>query len=285
MTHWLSLPAGAWRVVARQPLLALLNLVALPAAGLAAWGWLYLPDSNVGVVAASLLLALVVSLGLLLVVEYTFFSYYRSHHPMPIMGSVKIHPKEKSLWRRAISGLPPLVVWLAGFGLVCAGISVLQRQTLEWAKPVASWITMFTQQPVSFYSVNAVLEGVLDFVQWVALPMLFLAMFAGLAGAAVWGGGRKRWLRHSLSLLRLPQYWLAWFLFLGVAFWAPLQLTGWVPALDGIPAATASLLLRFGTAFLLLFLGWLLFLSALARMLKFPKQNMIIVRRSTPDPA
>lgn len=285
MKRWMSLPMGAWRAVQRQPLLAVVNLVAIPGLALAAWGWLYLPDSNVLVVGLSIVAALLVAIALLLLLQYTFLSYYRAHYPMPILASVNIHPKEKPLFRRAVAGLPLLALWFVAFGVLCMGLTFLQRQTLDWAKPLASWITMFSQRPVSFYSVNALLGGVIDFMQWVALPMLFLAAFAGLAGAAAWGGGKRRWLRHALRMLRLPQYWVLWFLFLGVGFWLPLQLVAWVPTLEGIPVATGSLLLRFGLAFCLLLLGWLLFLSALARMLKFPKQNMIVVRRATADPA
>ncbi|MCU0228359.1 MAG: hypothetical protein MUF01_12035 [Bryobacterales bacterium] len=281
----MSLPAGSWRVVARQPLLALMNLAALPVAALAAWGWLYLPDTNVPLVLASLLLAVVLCLGLLLLAQYTFLSYYRQHHPMSVAGSLRFQPRQRSLWRPAWGGLPPLLLWLLVFGGICWAISSLQQRTLDWAKPVASWVTMFTQRPVSFYSVNAIFTGALDFLQWVALPLLFLALFAGLGGAAVWGGGRRRWLRHSLGLLRLPQYWIAWLIFLAVSYWAPIQITTWTPMLEGIPIATASLLLRLGLALALLFLGWLLFLSVLARLLKFPKQGMIVLRRSTTDPA
>ncbi|MCW5966098.1 MAG: hypothetical protein KIT83_18820 [Bryobacterales bacterium] len=281
----MSLPIGAWRAVLRQPLLAGVNLVAIPGMALAAWGWLYLPDSNVLVVGLSMLAALLVAIALLLLLQYTFLSYYRAHYPMPILASVNIHPKEKPLFRRAVGGLPLLALWFVSFGGLCAGLTLLQRQTLEWAKPLASWITMFTQRPVSFYSVNVWMGNIIDFVQWVVLPMMFLAAFAGLAGAAAWGGGKRRWLQHALRMLRLPQYWVMWFLFLGVGFWLPARLMGWAPTLEGVPVATASLLLRFGLAFLLLLLCWLLFLSALARMLKFPKQNMIVVRRAMTDPA
>ncbi len=285
MKRWLSVPAGAWRAVKRQPQLALVNLAAMPAMAVTAWGWLYLPDSNVFIVLLSMLAALLMMLILLLLAEYTFLSYYRAHYPMPILASVNIHPKEKPLWRRAFSGLPLLVVWFLVFGLLCAGLSTLQRHTLDWAKPLASWMTMFTQRPISFYSVDAWLGGVIDVLQWVALPMLFLTSFAGLAGAAAWGGKKRRWMQHALRLMRLPQYWLIWFLFLTLGLWLPLQIVGWVPTLEGIPVATASLLLRFGLAFVLLFLGWLLFLSALARLLKFPKQSVIVVRGASADPA
>lgn len=285
MNRWLAFFAGAWRAVSRQHLIALMNLAALPALALALWGWLYLPDSSVLWVAASSLVLLAALLVLLLLVQYTFLSYYRAHHPMPIQASVNIHPREKPLWRRALSGMPLLLVWFLVYGALCGSISLLQRNTLEWAKPVASWITMFSQRPVSFFTVNAWMDGLLDLLQWVGLPLLFLAVFAGMAGAATWGGNRRRWLRHSLGLLRLPLFWLLWLLFLAAGFWLPSRLITWTPELAGIPAATASLLLRFGLAFLLLFGAWLLLLSSVARMLQFPKQAVIVIRRTPPDPA
>lgn len=284
MKRWNALAATSWRAVRRQPLLALVNLGGLSALALAAWGWLYLPDSSVLLVGLSVLLALLAVAALLLLVSYTFLSYYRTHHPMPILASVNIHPKEKSLWQRTLTGLPWLALWLLLFGVLCAILSWFGGRTLDWSKPVASWLTMLTQRPVSFYTVNAWLSGFVDFLQWVVLPMALLAAFAGLAGAAVWGG-KRRWLRHALRLMLSPGYWVLWLLFLAVGLWLPVKLVNWAPALEGIPAATASMVVRFGLAWLISFAGWLFFLSGLARLLKYPQQNVIVLRRPVADPS
>lgn len=285
MKRWLALPASAWRAMTRQPLLAFLNLVALPASGLAAWGWLYLPDSSVAWVIASFLLAFTVVVVLLLLVHFTFLSYYRAHYPMRILASVNIHPKEKSLLRRSLGALPLLTAWFVVFGLLCAALSLVNRQTIEWAKPIASWITMFTQRPVSFYHVDLWLGTVVDALQWVLLPMVFLAAFAGMAGAAAWGGRKRKWLHHALRLMKTPGYWVLWLVFLAVGVWLPGTVVDWVPVLDGVFPATLSLMLRFVLAVVLLWIGWLLFLSTLARLLKYPKQTVIQVRRPPENPA
>jgi hypothetical protein len=277
--------ATAWKVVQSRPLLAILNLSSLTFLALAAWGWLYLPDSGVLLVVFSILVALLAVAILLTLVSYTFLSYYREHHPMPILSSENIHPKEKPLWRRTLSGLPWLAVWLLAFGILCAALSWMADQSLEWSKPAASWLTMLTQRPVNLYSMNAWLSGFVVFLQWVLLPMTLLAVFAGLAGATVWGGGKRRWLWHSLQLLHTPSYWVLWLLFLAIGLWLPKVLVNWTPTLDGIPAATASLVVRFGAAWLLCFAGWLYFLSGLARLLQYPQQNVIVLRQPVADPS
>lgn len=284
MKRKLSDLTSAWMVMRAHPLLAFLNLAGLTTLLLSAWGWLYLPDSGALLVVSSILVALLAIVILLTLVSYTFLSYYREHHPMAILSSENIHPKERPLWRRTLTGLPWLAVWLMTFGLLCAILSWFGNQSLEWSKPLASWLTMLTQRPVSFYAVNAWLSGFIDFLQWVLLPMAWLALFAGLAGATVWGGGKRRWLWHSLRLLRAPGYWVLWLLFLTVGLWIPKLLVNWTPVLDGIPAATASMTIRFGVAWLLSFAGWLYFLSGLARLLQYPQQNVIVLRRPVADP-
>jgi|GEM_PF-1828249 len=285
MKRWIALPASAWRAVGRQPLLALVNLGGLAAVGLALWGWLYVPDSNVALVALSAVTAIALVAVLLLLASYTFLSYYRTHYPMAIEGSVPVHPKEKPLWRPAVAGLPLMAVWFVAYGLVCLVLGWISGSTLEWAKPIASWMTMVTQKPVSFYSVNQWLQYVVGFFQWVLQPMAFLAVFAGLAGYTAWGGVRERWLRHSLRLMFSPSYWAHWLLVLLVGLWLPIWLLQWAPEFETLPLATASLVARFGIALLASFLGWLFFLSGLARLLKFPKQNVIVLRRPIADPS
>ena len=280
-----ALPASCWQTIARQPLLALLNLLAFPMVGLMSWGWLYLPDSHVLWIAVSLLIALVAIAGLLLLVTFTFLNYYRAHHPRPVYASVNIAPKEKPLLRRALLSLPAVSLWFLLFGGCCAALTWLNQQTLEWAKPIASWITMFTQRPMSFYTVHRWMATTIDLSQWVLLPLLFLAALAGIGGAAIWGGGRKKWIRHALQLLRTPAYWVIWLLFLAVSIGAPMILISKMPVLEGIPVATASLMIRLGITCLLLIFGWLFVLSALARLLKYPLQHGIVFRGTPPKPA
>jgi hypothetical protein len=218
-------------------------------------------------------------------VTFTFLNYYRAHHPRPVYASVSIHLKETSLLRRAMASLPAVSLWFFLFGISCAALTWLNQQTLDWAKPIASWITMFTQRPMSFYSVHRWLATAIDLSQWVLLPLLFLAALAGIGGAAIWGGGKAKWIRHALLLLRTPAYWVVWLLFLAVSFWLPMLLLSKMPVFTGIPVATASLLLRLFLGMLLLGFGWLFVLSALARLLKYPLQHGIVFRGTPPKPA
>jgi hypothetical protein len=285
MNRLLALPMSCWRAIFRQPLLALLNLAAIPTLALVAWAWLYLPDSNAGWIVVSLLVALAAVFCLLYLVTLTFLSYYRSHHPRPVYASVNIHPKEKPLFRRAFTSMPAVSLWFLLFGGICASLTWINQQTLEWSKPMASWITMLTQRPMSFYQVHRWLSGAVDFAQWILLPLLFLAFLAGIGGAAIWGGGRPLWLKHALHLLRNPAYWLVWILFLILSLWLPAQLFERMPVLDGIPVATASLLVRLAGTLALFGFGWLFILSALARFLKHPLQHGIVFRGTPPNPS
>jgi hypothetical protein len=167
----------------------------------------------------------------------------------------------------------------AVFGLLCGSITWLGGFTIEWAKPVASWATMLSQQPVTFLTVNAVFVWTLDFVRWVVLPLVFFASFAGFATAAVRKGRKRAWQGHALRNIKNPLYWAGWLAFAGLGLWLPAKLIGWVPAIEGIPAATASMVARFGVAMAVAIVCWLVFLSLLARLTKQPRESLIVLSR------
>lgn len=279
MKRWMATPVGAWRAVVSKPLLFGANLLGLPILLAAVWAWLYIPVSNVPLVLLSVGLMLIVVLALLLLTAYTYNCYYVTHHSMRPISSEGIHLPTMPVVRRTISALPWLAAWFVVFGFLCLSISWVSGLTLEWAKPVASWITMASQKPVSFYSVNAVFETILQLIRWLVLPLVFFASFAGFATAALRKGRKRSWQWHALGMLRSPHYWLAWLAFAVVGVWLPAKLVSWVPPLDGIALATGSMLLRFGLALAIAVLCWLVFLSVLARLTKQSSQSVIVLPR------
>lgn len=279
MTRWMAAPASALRTVIRKPLLLLLNLIAVPALLAAFWGWLYIPVSSVVLVIASVAVLAVLVLALLLLMAYTYCAYYAEQHPLHPVSSQGIRLPVIPVGKRSMMATPILAGWFVAFGLLCGSIGWLGGFTLDWAKPVASWLTMLSQQPVTFYTVNAVFVWVLDFLRWVVLPLFFFASFAGIVTAALRKGRKRAWQGHALRNLKSPLYWAGWLGFAALGLWLPAKLIGWVPAIEGIPAATASMLARFGVALVLAVVCWLVFLSLLARLTQQPRESLIVIPR------
>ncbi|MCL4783952.1 MAG: hypothetical protein KJZ70_13035 [Bryobacterales bacterium] len=286
MKRSLVAPAGAWKAVLKKPSLFGANFVGMPALFGGLWGWLYLPVSSVPLVLLSVLLLLTLAAALLLLTVFTYNSYYVVHHPLQPVSSEGIRLPETSMPKRSIAALPVCLLWFAAFGFLCMSITWLNAFTLDWAKPVASSLTMVSQKPVSFYTVNAVFVGVLDAIRWLVLPLVFFAAFAGLATATLRRGRIRLWQHNALRSLRNPVYWAGWLVFLALGVWAPSKLVDWVPAIEGVPMATASMLLRFGAALALATAVWLLFLSLLARLTKQPRESVLVVTgKAGPRPA
>ncbi len=277
MKRWVAAPVGAWKAVLKKPMLIGANLLGMPALSGGLWGWLYLPVSTVPLVLFSALLLVTLAAALLLLVVFTYNSYYVAHHPLQPVSSEGIHLPVTPLAKRSIAALPLCLLWFAVFGFLCTSITWLSAFTLDWAKPVASSLTMVSQRPVSFYTVNAVFVGVLDAIRWLLLPLVFFAAFAGLATATLRRGRIRLWQRNALRSLRNPVYWAGWLVFLALGVWVPSTLVDWVPVVEGIPMATASMLLRFGAALALAIAVWLLFLSLLARLTKQPRESVLVV--------
>ncbi len=286
MKRWMVTFSGAWKAVLKERLLLGANLLGLPMLFGGFWGWLYLPVSSIPLVLLSVALLLAVVLALLLLTVFTYNSYYVAHRPLQPVSSEGIRLPVTPLGRRSVAVLPAMLIWFVVFGLLCASIGWVGSFTLDWAKPVASSLTMVSQKPVSFYSVNAVFVGVLDAIRWLVLPLVFFASFAGLATAALRRGRRGQWQRNAMCSLRNPAYWVGWLAFLALGLWTPAKLIDWVPGIEGIPQATASMLLRFGAAIVLAILCWLVFLSLLARLTKKPRESLLVVAGETrPRPA
>ncbi len=278
--------AEAARVVFHGPGLLAANLIALPVLFVGFWGWLYLPVSNIPLVAGSVVLLLLLVAALLLLMIWSYCAYYTAHHPLRAVSSEGLHLPRTSIPRRSLAALPWVFVWFVVFGALLTAVNSLSAYTLDWAKPVASWLTMASQKPLSFYTVNAVFVGVLDAVRWFFLPGILLASFAGFATAALRRGRVRLWQRVALRVLRRPLYWLGC-LFAAVAgLWIPQALIGWTPGIEGVPMATASMILRFGAGIVLAILAWLFVLSLVARLTKQPSENFIVVAGKTrPGPA
>lgn len=277
MKRWMVTPAGCWKAVFKKPLLFAANLFGMPALFAGFWGWLYLPVSSIPLVLLSVALLLTLVAALLLLMVFTYNSYYAAQHPLRPVFSEGIHFPATPLAKRSLAALPAAFLWFVVFGLFCSSITWIGTYTLDWAKPVASSLTMVSQKPVSFYSVNAVFVAVLDAIRWLIFPLVFFALFAGLATAVLRRGRRRLWQRIALGSLRNPLYWVGWLAFLAIGLWIPAKLIDWVPEIEGIPLATASLVLRFGVAIALAIFCWMLFLSLLARLTKQPRESVIVL--------
>jgi hypothetical protein len=116
----------------------------------------------------------------------------------------------------------------------------------------ASYLTMTFQTPVRPASVERVFHAIWWAVEWIILPVLLLPAASGIAargwaGFAEFGAKRKTW-----------SYWLLVPVLLLVAIWTPFQLMKWTPRMSGFAMEMASLIARFGAAYLLFVAGGLL---------------------------
>lgn len=116
----------------------------------------------------------------------------------------------------------------------------------------ASYLTLTFQTPVRPASVARVFGWIWWVVEWALIPLLLLPVASGVA-ARGWAG-----FAEFGSKLRNWGYWLAVPLLLLVALWAPFRLMAWKPETSSFAMETASLIARFGLAYLLFVAGGLL---------------------------
>lgn len=286
MTRLRATFGGAITAVLRNRRLLVANLIGLPALFAGFWAWLYLPVSSVLLVVGSAVLLILLVVALLLLSTYSYCTYYAAHHPMRAISSEGLHLPRVSISRRSLAALPWVFVWFLVLLALLMVVRLLTAYTLDWAKPVASWLTMVSQKPLSFYTVNAIFVNALDSIEWFFLPAILLVFFAGFATAALRRGRVRLWQRVALRVLRHPLYWLGCLLAAILGLWAPQALIHWTPEIQGIPMATASLILRFGAGAVLAIMAWLFLLSLMARLTKQPSENLIVVAgKSRPRPA
>lgn len=99
-------------------------------------------------------------------------------------------------------------------------------------------------------------------------PLWILGLFVGLAllplASQAAGGGFDR--ASALAVTAKPAYWLIAAVFCVAGVLVPGLLVGWTPETTGIVNQTLSMLARFGAAYVLVILAWLLLVAAIGKL-------------------
>jgi hypothetical protein len=158
--------------------------------------------------------------------------------------------RSQGLWGAFRKGAKTLAIFslvVIVFGVLFWALGKLEAPLATAGQRTASWLTFHLRKPVKPLTWIRAYEAVLWGVRWIVLPVILLPVAAG----AALDGARGMW-RKSRRV-----FWLQYLIALGVGFYLPGVLTGWVPKLSGTGSQVASFALRFGIAYVLMVTTWL----------------------------
>ena len=192
------------------------------------WAFLNTPDRRAWQVGISLFLAVAALLGAGLLVGVN------------LAGNVP--RRNRYSWILGTLLLLLVLYWGAG---------IVHDRLWDLTNWLASAVALNAKRPVRPETLYQWVWGALRLFEWVVLPVLFLPLFARAAGVQTQPFWRCAAIYVALLLAGavLPHY-----------------LVHWVPKIEGLWPQVASMLLRFGIAYLLLITCW----SALGRYIRVP---------------
>jgi hypothetical protein len=249
----------ALAAVQRRKGLALFQLAANAVLGVAAYGWLLIPEAAAWQVAASAVLAVALLCAFLVLHGGTLRVFAEAND-----AGGATWPAFAGAARR----LPALFVWLT---ILIAGRELLYLGDEEgWGVIIASWLTLTFRRPFAPPDVLAWLlrlQAALDWM-WLAL-WLPGAREVVLHGLAAFRSRRRAWCATITSLA----YWIVVVVLLAAGAWLPALLVNWVPEVRGLWMEFSSLLLRFVPALALALVSWLTLLALVAQPAATPEKN------------
>jgi hypothetical protein len=158
--------------------------------------------------------------------------------------------RSQGLWAAFRKSFKTLAIFSAvvlTFVLLCWALGQLDEPMTKAGQRTASWLTFHLRRPVKPATWMRAYLAVLWGVRWIVLPALILPIAAGAARKGLrgmWQRGRK-------------VFWLEYLIALGLGFYIPSMLMGWVPKLTETTAQVMSFVLRFGVAYVLIISAWL----------------------------
>lgn len=228
--------SAALRAVWMNKTLWCVHVVANATVVAAMYGWLSIPDRTV----IDLVLSAMAALGILLLVSWLHAStldYFRISHET---GAARMWTTFRPSMRRIVV----FALWLI---LLSAAIILVLRLN-DRVQPASNWIasalTFRLRRPIHANSISPVLSTGVALAAFLIVPFLLVQF---------WNRNR-RW-THAVIYIAL---------FIVCAY-LPYRLIWWVPALSGLNAQSASMVLRFTAAYLLAVTGWLVLASTLGQ--------------------
>ncbi len=254
-----ALTAWGWslKVLVRSPL-ALLVLAAVAALwGLAAYQWLWIPESSLLMLTTTVVGALLLIAVGLVVVAGTAAGAARAAGS----GEQRLSPPAfwKVGWKQLAS---TFLLALASFVLVILLAWILGGIN-RWSVEVASFLTFHAEKPVSHVVIEAI-YWVIGALIWMAVGGFLLSLLIGLL-ASGWSEARKNLKKTLASCLYRRGFvisLLSVLVFGGLAY----RLAVWHPITPVGFWDYAQMAARFAAVLVLLAAGWLVWLLALARL-------------------
>lgn len=223
--------------------LCLLHLIGNGALLGVGYYWLGVGEANASRLALSALLLAIFIAGAAWL-HGASLAYFRDPAPHRI-GAMLTAPLRRLL---------PLVLLSVAVAALYFALNLWRPLDASVATTIASFFTLTFQTPVRPGSVQTVLDAIWWVVLWAAIPALLLPLGSGVAargwrGIGEFGAQWRNW-----------RYWLAAPALLIGAVWVPLRLVTWKPAMGDFSVEMASVIARFGVAYLL-FVGLCLLLA------------------------
>jgi len=206
----------------------------------AAYAWLGIAEANWAAVLGSAGLALLVIVAGLWLHAAALAAFHGVGPGLALRRLPKVLP-----WAIVAAAVVMAGVWLAGYA----------PKVSAW---LASWLTLRFRAAVSPRQVDWIYPGLLRAVCAVAVLAL-----VPLASEAAGGFG----LRAGLRVAARPRYWVACAVLVFAGLYVPGKLVGWVPAFESLAARAASVVVRFGLAYVLAVTAWLTLAALIAHFL------------------
>jgi hypothetical protein len=198
-----------------------------------------------------------------------------------LFGAAWLHGSSFAHFRSA-GGLPTILcsplTRLLPLAVLAAAVALLYLAAEYW-NPVspdrinrtASYLTLTFQTPVRPAPIERVFNSVWWIVEWMLLPLLLLPLASNVAVHG-WRG-----LTQIGAKLRNWRYWLLIPALVPLTIWLPFRLMAWTPAMSSFAMETASLIARFGAAYLLFVTGGLALAFVTSRGKPFVSQETTAV--------
>lgn len=235
----------------------LVHLVVNAGLVLLAYTWLWIPDATLWELALTALVVLV------------FFVVLLWLHGATLAHFRRLHSGQSAGFWRALRGTPPrlpaITAWAMLALLFYLLAAVLAAALTVAAALSASALTGFLRTPISPETMGRLYLALLRVAGWILLPLFLLPLGSVAADEGRRGMGRRGW-GPAWRACRCFRYWLNYFAVFLLGAYLPLWLINWVPSLEGLFSQSASLLVRFSLAYLLMVTSWLWLVSLVGRL-------------------
>jgi hypothetical protein len=242
-------------VVWKRKGLWVIHLIANAAILVGIYQWLWIPDRTALHLALSALSGAAL-LALALWLHGSTLAHFGAAHARQESALAQA-------FRQTLGTLAGFALWavlLTVVILLCLQLHAFREGAATWT---ASFLTLRLRRPVSPSGVSAAFRWGIVLLAAVAVPAALMPWGCNIARNGL-RGLLTRSLRPSGRSLRRFRYWMGFAVLCVAGGVIPYQLVWWVPEVDGLGLETASVLARFGIAYVFAVTAWLCLVSYVA---------------------